>query len=547
MSHIVKQISSLEKILATEELVANEITEKTLLKGQSFSYQIAINSKYNTDFKVKINSPIEEYLKLYLVKNIIADTPTLPNDDTDYISKEPCLIPDMLMPLDKENAIINNCSGNVCLWITAEIPENVQAGKYSVEIEVSTVNLPTVKKFYKTMNICVIDAVIGNNKTLFTQWFHVDCIADTHQVPIYSEEHWNLIDKYMALANELGINMILTPIITPPVDTAENSARPCTQLVKIENKDGTYHFNFDLLKRWINLAKKNNINYFEMAHLFTQWGLKSAPNIMVTKNGEESYEFGWHTSSKSDEYKNFLNAFLPQLVDFLENEGIKENCYFHISDEPNIQHLEMYEYAYNLVKPLLGGCKTMDAISDYDFFDKGLIEIPVTASSHIEPFLNNNSGTQWVYYCCVQHDKVGNRFLSMPSYRNRILGLQMYKYNIKGFLHWGYNFYYSQLSVEKIDPYVTTSSKNAFPSGDPFSVYPIYNDATPSLRAVIFKEALQDIEICRMLEKYIGREKVVAMIDNAAQMNITFDNYPRNNDYIPTLIEEMTAIIKEHI
>ena len=122
----------------------------------------------------------------------------------------------------------------------------------------------------------------------------------------------------------------------------------------------------------------------------------------------------------------------------------------------------------------------------------------------------------------------------------------MYKHNVKGFLHWGYNFYNSNFSLEKINPYVTTSGDKTFPSGDPFSVYPTADGAAPSLRAVVFKEALQDVEVCRKLEEYIGREKVIAMIDTAAGMNVTFADYPRNADFIPDLIEQMEREIKHY-
>lgn len=65
----------------------------------------------------------------------------------------------------------------------------------------------------------------------------------------------------------------------------------------------------------------------------------------------------------------------------------------------------------------------------------------------------------------------------------------------------------------------------------------------PSLRALIFKEALEDIEICRLLESYIGKEKVVELIEKEAQTEITFDNYPRNHTYIPSLMEKMKQMI----
>ena len=132
----------------------------------------------------------------------------------------------------------------------------------------------------------------------------------------------------------------------------------------------------------------------------------------------------------------------------------------------------------------------------------------------------------------------------MPTYRNRILGLQIYKYGLKGFLHWGYNFYYSQRSLYEINPYVTSSADKSFPSGDSFTVYPSKDGAYASSRGKIFKEALQDIEICRMLEQKIGREKVVELIDKEAGMEVTFSYYPRNTEFIPRLMNKMRAMLK---
>ena len=129
--------------------------------------------------------------------------------------------------------------------------------------------------------------------------------------------------------------------------------------------------------------------------------------------------------------------------------------------------------------------------------------------------------------------------MAMPSYRNRIIGIQLYKYNIKGFLQWGFNFYYSQYSLYPINPYVTTSADKAFPSGDSFSVYPGKNGPLPSLRGIVFKEALQDMQMLEMLEKIIGKEKTLTLIEECAGMDVTFDNYPRNADFIINLREKV--------
>lgn len=551
MDFKIKQVSSLEKVFKTDIDSLKQLYRKALMKGETFSYQIAMQCPINTEVVVDIDSPLKEYVKVYAVKNAPVDFPAYIDADDDYLTKEQCLMPDILMPVVFGETKVRLGGEAVAIWITVKIPEDTECGMYSVNAIVSTTGIPTRIPTYPftytvPMNIEVINETLPKQSVYFTQWFHTDCIATAHDVEVYSDKHWDLIDKYMALAGEVGINMILTPVITPPLDTGVGLKRPCVQLVEIEKNGEKYSFDFTLLKKWIDMAHKNGIEYFEISHLFSQWGLNYAPNIKVTENGVCDYKFGWHVDSKDTEYKNFLEQFLPALLEYFEKEGIKDNCWFHVSDEPGDAHIENYNYAYNLIKPLLGDCNTMDAISSYEFYKKGLIPHPVTSTNHIDTFIENNAQHQWAYYCCGQYKKVGNRFLAMPSYRNRILGLQLYKFNIEGFLQWGFNFYFNQHSRNEINPYITTSSDKAFPSGDPFSVYPVKNGVVPSLRAIIFKEALEDVEICRKLESYIGREKVVEMIDEAAGMELTFSEYPRNNDYIPELIEKMEQLIKEH-
>ena len=129
--------------------------------------------------------------------------------------------------------------------------------------------------------------------------------------------------------------------------------------------------------------------------------------------------------------------------------------------------------------------------------------------------------------------------MAMPSYRVRIMGVLMYKYGIKGFLQWGFNFYNACRSVYPIDPYVTTSSDCAFPSGDPFLVYPGKDDVYPSIRNRVFYEGLQDMDICFALEEKIGKEAVVQLIDQVAGMDLRFDNYPRNSAFLLDLRQKL--------
>jgi len=547
----IKHFSSLVKLRSAQDFEGDEINNALTLAGESFSYQLAIISDSDAELTFEVSPELKEFITLYYVTETVMDYPIYDfSADEDYITRTPGTMPDLLVPTQPTNNYTRITSNPVVLWVKVDFPKNYKSGIYRPCITVhakSCANAEDLQDIKAQLPIEVLPINLPEQKTIFTQWFYTDCIASIHNVEIYCEAHWKLIDKYMHLAAQLGINMILTPAITPALDTDVGSRRPNTQLVKITYENNTYAFDFSLLKKWIDMAHKNGITYFEISHFFSQWGAKYSPNIYVYENGTVTNKFGWHVNANDSRYKEFLEQFLPALLEFLTKENVIKNCYFHISDEPFMDHLESYGHAHSIVKPLLGECRLMDAISNKEFYDTGLMDIPVTASDHIKPFLEDNIENQWVYYCSAQYKKVGNRFLSMPSYRNRILGLQMYKYNIKGFLHWGYNFYYSQLSRFEINPFLDSSSSRAFASGDAFSVYPAKDGVNPSLRAVVFKEALQDIEVCRTLESYIGRDAVIKMIDDAAGMDIDFEEYPRNNNFIPDLINKMKEEIRKYL
>ena len=94
-----------------------------------------------------------------------------------------------------------------------------------------------------------------------------------------------------------------------------------------------------------------------------------------------------------------------------------------------------------IIKEVFADYTVIDAMSDYEFYKYGTVDIPIPSESKIEKFYGKVD-TLWTYYCCGQTTEyVPNRFLAMPSVRNRVIGLMFYKYDIKGFLQWGFVSY----------------------------------------------------------------------------------------------------------
>lgn len=188
----------------------------------------------------------------------------------------------------------------------------------------------------------------------------------------------------------------------------------------------------------------------------------------------------------------------------------------------------------------------MDALSSYEIYLTGAVECPIPATDHIKAFLDQGVSGLWTYYCCAQGEKVSNRFFSMPLWRTAILGVQLYTAGVEGFLHWGFNFYNTQYSLEKINPYEITDAGGRFPAGDSFLVYPGKGGIPEeSIRLMAMEEAMQDVRALKMLEKKKGREAVLTLIEELAGGKVTFTDYPKGVQFLLQLRQRVRAEIIE--
>ena len=533
------QISSLEKVMPKSCLNTECIKDMTVLHGEDGAYQIAFKDKHKTKIKIEVKGDICEYVSVYSVGNVPVMLATFEEaeNDPNYISKEPGMYPDILNPV--ENCEIEATGSYQSLWV--RVDKKAPPGLHNITVELSSENETRVC----CMEYKIIDISLPESDIVYTQWFHVDCLAVYYNVPMWSEEHWCLIEKYIKTATGYGINMILTPIFTPPLDTAVGGERPTTQLVGVTKEANSYTFDFTLLKRWIKLCLKCGIKYFEVSHLFTQWGSRFTPKIIAEENGEEKRIFSWDVSSEDKSYENFLEQFLPCLVSFLKEEKVYDSTYFHISDEPKKEHLEYYLHAKKIVTGIIPEEKIIDALSEYEFYRQGITQNPIVAIDHMNSFVGKVKNL-WGYYCCVQVNGVSNRMIAMPSVRNRYISLQMYKYRLKGFLHWGYNFYYSALSIKPINPMFQTDGDGDFPAGDPFSVYPGKDGPIVSIRLAVFYHALQDLAAMRLLEEYIGYDETLKLIESVAG-NVVFDKCASKSDIILKTRQRVNERLEQEI
>lgn len=543
-----KLVSSLEKVFPDETpLYRPECLKLSALWGETVSFQAAFLNhnplrellELRIRFLSAERSPEEpilgKHIRVRTVELVPVQRAAKEVTDDNYLRTTPGLYPDRLQDL-KDGKVIAPSGQWKSLWFDVEVTEEVPAGDYEIEISLTRENHTVASAL---MRVAVIGRKLPELPIIHTEWFHADCLADYYHVEVFSEKHWEILEHFFKEYAYRNCNMILTPLFTPPLDTAEGGERTTVQLIDVEVKDGVYSFGFAKLERWVTLCQKCGIRYFEMSHLFSQWGAKYPPKIIAETESGKQRIFGWETPAVG-EYTRFLHAFLPQLTAKLKEWHIEEVTYFHLSDEPERKDLAGYRAAKESVGGLLEGFPQMDALSDYELYREGLVETPIPASDAIEEFIARGTENLWTYYCNAQSRDVSNRFLSMPSARNRIYGIQLYKYGIRGILHWGYNFYNSIYSLEHLNPYEVTDARNGFEAGDSFLVYP-GPDGCPeeSLRMMVLCEALNDLRALTLLESLTDKQHVMDLIEGELAEPVTFKCYPKSDMYLLTLRERV--------
>ena len=493
------------------------LSSLSLLSGESGAAQIYVTGKPYARIPVTVESSLDA--AAYAVHRVKGDF--LRPDDGYYERREDCMYPDLLTPAPMLSL---NAVGQGTLYI--EIPATAAVGEHTVTVRVGEESI--------SFPVTVHKERLAENDLILTHWLYSDCICNYFGVPFASEEYYAHLRDFLASYTKQGNNTLLVPALTPPLDTLRGAERLTTQLVRVCLENGEYSFDFTDLDRYIALAREFGIQYFEFSHLFTQWGGACCPKVIVCEDGEEKKCFGWDTSATDDEYRRFLAAYLEELSAHLDALGIKESCFFHVTDEPRAQHIEHYSELSAFVKRHTGGATVMDAVSHYECLSGGM-DLPVVSmnSADLDKFLP--LARKLIYYCVeVDQDYYPNRYIDMPTQRSEVLGCMLYLTGAQGFLHWGYNFYNERYSRYPIDPYVsatapTPEGHGGLPAGDCFLVYPTESGVNYTLRYFSVMRAYEDYRLLKTLEAKIGR---AAVLDLLTAEGVTRVNaYPRSAEW----------------
>lgn len=509
------------KIFTKEDVVP--LISHKCLKNEVFLFQVFAEADEDFRGKIEINSDLE--YACYRVEKVKGDYYLDKEKDDYYVYAKDDMYPELLKKTDE---IALKSGETAALFF--ELPSlDKPEGKHVIKIAAGGATAE--------VDIEVLPEKLRDADIILTNWFHYDGICNYYGLKPFSEKFYATFRNFLTAYAKMGNNMILVPAFTPALDTEVGGERLTTQLVKITKRGDEYDFDFSEFDKVVGICKEAGIKYFELSHLFTQWGGKACPKIVATENGEEKKIFGWKVDSTDEKYLAFLKQYFAALAPHLEELGISGETYMHLTDEPNKPDLDNYVRLSEFVRENNRGIKTLDAMSHYELVEQNAVTLPVVSLNSAD-FDKFSGVDRMVYYCIgVDENYIANRYFHMPLQRTEVLGMQLYDINAKGFLHWGFNFYNSYLSVRALNPYEETTADGHFCAGDAFIVYPGENGVEYSLRYFAMLKAFEEYRLLKTLESKSGREYVCGILHEYGLKGI--HDYPRSAEKHSAFVEKV--------
>lgn len=440
-----------------------------------------------------------------------------PLNEVEGIGHIPGYVPDPLFP---EATIQAGPYETHAFWITLHAAADMTPGEHTVAVTLSSDSVP---ERTMTVTVQVHPAVLPARRDFpVTNWFYSDAICHWYGTEVWKEDFWTIVEPYVADVVAHGQDMLYVHAFTQSTDGVK---RP-TQLLKVTRDGETYAFDWTLVRRWIDMAKRLGVKYFEWSHLFTQWGAKCALRIYEGHGETGTLLWDPETLATSPTYYHFMKQFLPELKRFMDEEGIFTQSYFHLSDEPHgEEHLRNYRAARELLRELAPWMKVMDALSEISFAREGLCDIPVPSITFTPQFVAEGF-RPWTYYCCGPREEYLNRLLDTTLVKIAMSGWLFYRTKVHGFLHWGYNYWYESQTQNLIDPFTVLDGKRwpGWAYGDTHLVYPGANGPIDSLRWEVWAESLQDYALLQAANIDPDDPKLAAIHDYA--------EFPRDERWI---------------
>ncbi|SHF38066.1 protein of unknown function [Caldanaerobius fijiensis DSM 17918] len=403
------------------------------------------------------------------------------------------------------------------IWVEIDIPEDVQPGNHQGTISIFAHRMFEDEKKVAAMffNVMVKDVVLprpSEYRFHLDLWQHLSNIARKHEVRLWSDEHFRVLEEYVKSLAQLGqkaITIIASEIPWSgqrsyrvkdyPSDMFEYS------MVKVEKDlNGNFIYDFSAVKRYIELCFKYGIDKeIEVFGLCNIWEDDEFGYGKVATDYPDAIRVRYYDRADSC-YKYMrdakdISAYIKALESFFIENGWIELVRI-IADEPS--DMELYEKRLEAIKNAAPQFKFKAAINHAEFIKRFKRQIsdyvpmlPCVCQEwdSLKEMAGKDIERLLWYVCCWP--LYPNTFISSPLLESRLIGLLTAYMNFDGFLRWNYTVW-PEKPRERI-----SFRYPEWRAGDTNFVYPGMDGAPIlTIRYKNLKRGIEDYELIQMLK-----------------------------------------------
>ena len=333
------------------------------------------------------------------------------------------------------------------IWISVPVPTDAEAGNYKATFSLKGTMGNQTFELKKEISVKVYPVVMPQPDLWVTNWFgtspdKMKIFNGGKEVEPYSDAYWEMVQALADKMKECYSNVIL---LSP------------LEHIEFEEKNGTYTFDYSRFDKMIEIFHQAGVlKMLEGGHIAGRsgdWSSQFAPYVPQYENGKKKLV---QYPMESEQAVNFYRQFIPSLAAHLK-EAYPEVLYAqHIADEPTSDNIKSYVAIARFVKQQCPDIKIIEACHTHD--------------------LENINKTRLIHWL-------------------------NFKYGATGYLHWGFNQWFTGNNPYKETTRMNEEGGNTLPGGDSWIVYPNNGKLYGSIRLEAMRDGIADYTLLKMLEK----------------------------------------------
>ncbi|MES2995970.1 MAG: glycoside hydrolase domain-containing protein [Verrucomicrobiota bacterium] len=368
------------------------------------------------------------------------------------------------------------------IWLSIDVPRDAKPGTYQggviVRSDSSEIRFP--------VSIEVLPQALPapqDWKFHLDLWQHPDAVARWHDVPMWSDEHFALMEPMMKRLADAGQKTITTTL----VDEAwggQTYDKFGSMIGWTKKKDGSWVYDYTIFDKWVSFMIDKVGMKNARIHCYTMipWSLK----FSYFDEGKNAFA---QASLKpgTPEYDEYWGRFLKDFSAHLKSKGWLERTLIGIDERPDA----LMKGALETLRKHAPALRIASAINHPTALSREFADISpiISHADTVEPLLaeRHAAGKKTTFYTCTS-PPVPNTFTFSPPAESEWLGLFAAARNLDGYLRWAYNSW--------VENPLESTDFTTWPSGDCFLVYP---GNRSSIRFERLRDGIENWEKIRLL------------------------------------------------